>query len=100
MPYAANETNQMAGRPVCDPAGGMWMLGWNQTPQPQAKGIFYNKQRARREDDRCNKQSKPMKISAYLRIPHASEEHVPVVVIVAHGHRFSLLRDDVTADAK
>jgi hypothetical protein len=40
-----------------------------------------------------------MKIFAYFRIPPASE-HVPVVVIIAHGHRFSLLRDDVTADAK
>jgi len=40
-----------------------------------------------------------MKISAHLGIPPASE-HVMVVIIVAHGHRFSLLRDDVTADAK
>jgi hypothetical protein len=36
-----------------------------------------------------------MKISAYLRIPPATE-HAPVVVIVAHGHRVSLSRDNVT----
>src|SRR5262245_4154014 len=31
-----------------------------------------------------------MKIFAYLRIPPAREEHVPVVVIVAHGHGLPL----------
>ena len=40
-----------------------------------------------------------MKISAYLRIPPASEGHVSVVVILLMG-MVSLLRDDVTADAK
>jgi hypothetical protein len=42
----------------------------------------------RTDHARCNNQSKPMKISPYLRIPPTSEEHVPVVVIVAHGHGF------------
>jgi hypothetical protein len=86
MPYAANETNPMLVRPIAIPPARIGMSAGIKSHSLRPVASLAINKRPRRKDDRCNKQTKPMKIFAYLRIPPAREEHVPVVVIVAHGH--------------